>query len=92
MGERGVSGESSEHADWLSDWSIFASLEQNFRAKEEEPCCRSGPFTRTFFFFLSNYKIEGHHEDTCCFILKIVKVILYSYLILKKMNERITDS
>jgi len=25
-------------------------------------------------------------------LLKAIKVILYSYLILKKMNERITDS
>jgi len=31
-------------------------------------------------------------SKTLAQIDKVVKVILYSYLILKKMNERITDS
>jgi len=34
--------------------------------------------------------VEDIHSE-CCLVL-FVKVILYSYLILKKMNERITDS
>jgi len=32
------------------------------------------------------------HQNYCKHLLAKVKVILYSYLILKKTNERITDS
>ena len=44
---------------------------------------------------LQNTKINKtltHFNYTRRYILAILKVILYSYLILKKMNERITDS
>ena len=43
----------------------------------------------------------GKHDDCCLqkiknkavlYVITLIKVILYSYLILKKMNERITDS
>jgi len=35
---------------------------------------------------------QFHYFASVCCVYVLVKVIFYSYLILKKMNERITDS
>jgi len=41
---------------------------------------------------MTQYKQINNKTKLISFLIRFIKVILYSYLILKKMNERITDS
>ena len=87
------------------DYYIEATDADNHAVREAACACIAelgAKVSESFFqfcFHLFAKHLSSHYNITLVFllsscpqILNIFKVILYPYLILKKMNERITDS